>query len=65
MPSFWAGVVESDRYIVFRFGVFEADLGTRELRKHGVRVKLQEQPFAILEAQREFQAVTGDGRRGL
>jgi len=31
-----------------RFGVFEVDLQTGELRKHGVRVKLQEQPFQIL-----------------
>lgn len=32
-----------------RFGVFELDLRTRELRKHGVKIKLQHQPFAILE----------------
>ncbi len=31
-----------------RFGVFEADLHNRELRKSGVRIKLQDQPFAIL-----------------
>src|SRR5487761_1770797 len=31
-----------------RFGVFEVDLQTGELRKHGVRVKLREQPFQIL-----------------
>ena len=30
------------------FGVFEADLRTAELRKYGVRIKLQEQPFQIL-----------------
>jgi eukaryotic-like serine/threonine-protein kinase len=30
------------------FGVFEADLKTAELRKHGIRIKLQEQPFQIL-----------------
>ena len=34
----------------FRFGVFEVDLGSRELRKRGVRVKLQDQPFRVLEA---------------
>ena len=33
---------------VFRFGVFELDLGARELRKSGIRIKLQEQPFLIL-----------------
>jgi Tol biopolymer transport system component/DNA-binding winged helix-turn-helix (wHTH) protein len=32
----------------FRFGVFEIDPSARELRKHGVRVKLQDQPFAVL-----------------
>ena len=33
---------------VVRFGVFEANLSARELRKHGVRVRLSGQPFAIL-----------------
>jgi TolB-like protein/DNA-binding winged helix-turn-helix (wHTH) protein len=31
-----------------RFGTFEADLNTRELRKSGLRIKLQGQPFEIL-----------------
>ncbi|HET6933161.1 MAG TPA: tetratricopeptide repeat protein [Candidatus Acidoferrum sp.] len=31
-----------------RFGVFEADLEAGELRKHGLRLKLSEQPFQIL-----------------
>jgi DNA-binding winged helix-turn-helix (wHTH) protein len=31
-----------------RFGVFELDLRAGELRKHGMRVRLQEQPFQIL-----------------
>jgi TolB-like protein/DNA-binding winged helix-turn-helix (wHTH) protein/Flp pilus assembly protein TadD len=31
-----------------RFGVFEVDLRAGELRKHGVRLRLQEQPFQIL-----------------
>jgi TolB-like protein/DNA-binding winged helix-turn-helix (wHTH) protein len=31
-----------------RFGVFEADLTSGELRKHGLRIKLQDQPFQIL-----------------
>jgi TolB-like protein/DNA-binding winged helix-turn-helix (wHTH) protein/Flp pilus assembly protein TadD len=30
------------------FGVFELDLRAGELRKHGVRVRLQEQPFQVL-----------------
>jgi DNA-binding winged helix-turn-helix (wHTH) protein len=33
-----------------RFGVFEFDPQTRELTKHGVRLKLQEQPIQILAA---------------
>src|SRR5205085_6471566 len=33
---------------VLRFGVFEADLRTGELRKHGTRIKLQDQPFQVL-----------------
>ena len=31
-----------------RFSNFEVDLRARELRKHGVRIKLQDQPFQIL-----------------
>ena len=33
-----------------RFGVFEADLHTGELRKNGMKVRLQEQPFQVLAA---------------
>ncbi len=33
---------------VYRFGVFQVNLATRELRKHGVRVRLPGQPFCIL-----------------
>ena len=32
-----------------RFGVFEVDLAQRELRKRGLRIRLQEKPFKILE----------------
>src|SRR6516162_3112103 len=31
-----------------RFGVFELDPHTAVLRKYGVRIKLQDQPFAVL-----------------
>jgi TolB-like protein/DNA-binding winged helix-turn-helix (wHTH) protein/Flp pilus assembly protein TadD len=31
-----------------RFGIFEVDLRAGELRKHGLRVRLQEQPFKVL-----------------
>jgi DNA-binding winged helix-turn-helix (wHTH) protein/Flp pilus assembly protein TadD len=33
---------------VLRFGVFQINLAARELRKHGVRVRLPGQPFCIL-----------------
>ena len=34
---------------VVRFGAFELDLRVGELRKAGVRVSLQDQPFKVLE----------------
>ena len=33
---------------VLRFGLFEVDLRGRELRRSGVKLKLQEQPFEVL-----------------
>ena len=33
-----------------RFGIFEVDLSSGELRKQGVKIKLQEQPFRALAA---------------
>jgi DNA-binding winged helix-turn-helix (wHTH) protein len=33
---------------ILRFGVFEVHLRSGELRKQGVRIKLQEQPFHVL-----------------
>jgi Tol biopolymer transport system component/DNA-binding winged helix-turn-helix (wHTH) protein len=33
---------------IIRFGVFEVDLHSGELRRNGLKVKLQEQPFQIL-----------------
>jgi Tol biopolymer transport system component/DNA-binding winged helix-turn-helix (wHTH) protein len=33
---------------VIRFGVFEVDLHSQELRKHGVRLRLSGQPFQVL-----------------
>jgi cholera toxin transcriptional activator len=32
-----------------RFGVFEVDLRAGELRKQGVKIKLQDQPFQLLQ----------------
>jgi DNA-binding winged helix-turn-helix (wHTH) protein len=36
------------RPAIVRFGVFEADLDARELRKQGRRLRLQDQPFSLL-----------------
>lgn len=41
--------------LIVRFGPFEADLSAGQLRKHGFRVKLQDQPFSILAAFLEHQ----------
>ena len=45
---------------VLYFGVFEVDLQESELRKSGVRIKLQEQPFQILTTllERPGQTIT-------
>jgi eukaryotic-like serine/threonine-protein kinase len=43
-----------------RFGSFELDLKTRELRKRGIKIKLQDQPFDVLAVllERPGQLVT-------
>jgi len=33
---------------LLRFGIFEVDLAAGELRKNGIKIKLQEQPFQVL-----------------
>lgn len=40
----------NSRKKLIRFGIFEVDLVSGELRKQGVRVKLQDQPFQVLIA---------------
>jgi DNA-binding winged helix-turn-helix (wHTH) protein len=35
---------------MYRFGPFEADFSRWELRKHGLRLKVQEQPLRVLQA---------------
>ena len=42
------GTESHKRPRIVRFGTFEADLATRELRKSGVRIKLHGQPFEVL-----------------
>ena len=33
---------------IIRFGLFEVDLRAGELRKNGVKIRLQQQPFQIV-----------------
>ncbi len=49
-PNGWSPSVKqaSRSAEVIRFHVFEVDTVTGELRKHGLRIKLQEQPFQVL-----------------
>jgi len=46
---------------VLRFGVFQVDVRAGELRKNGVKLKLQEQPFRVLCLLLEHPI--GSGRR--
>src|SRR5713226_5893703 len=45
---------------ILRFGIFEVDLRSSELRKKGVRIKLRDQPFQVLKLllQRSGELVT-------
>jgi Tol biopolymer transport system component/DNA-binding winged helix-turn-helix (wHTH) protein len=54
--------IEGSRQGRVRFGAFEVDMRTAEVRKHGLRVRLQEQPFQILAAllERPGEIVTRD-----
>ena len=47
----------ADRAQVVKFGIFELDLRARELRRRGVRIRLQEQSFQVLS---EFLARPGE-----
>jgi eukaryotic-like serine/threonine-protein kinase len=50
---------------ILRFGMFEVDVRAGELRKQGVRIKLQEQPFHVLTVllQRPDEVVTREELR--
>ncbi|HUE56305.1 MAG TPA: winged helix-turn-helix domain-containing protein [Candidatus Udaeobacter sp.] len=50
---------------ILRFGVFEVDLRSGELRKQGQRIRLQEQPFRVLAVllQRPGEVVTREELR--
>ena len=41
-------MADVERAGIIRFGLFEVDLRTGELRKNGMKIKLQEQPFQVL-----------------
>jgi TolB-like protein/DNA-binding winged helix-turn-helix (wHTH) protein len=43
------GTISPSKLECIRFGVFELDVRSRELRKQGVKVRLQEQPFQVLQ----------------
>jgi eukaryotic-like serine/threonine-protein kinase len=49
----------------YRFGTFEVDVGAGELRRHGLRIKLQDQPFhlLVLLLQHPGQVITRDELR--
>src|SRR5277367_6494221 len=42
-------MAQSDATTIIRFGLFEIDLGRSTLTRQGVRLRIQEQPFRILE----------------
>jgi eukaryotic-like serine/threonine-protein kinase len=48
-----------------RFGTFEVDIGAGELRRHGLRIKLQDQPFQVLILLLQYpgRAITRDELR--
>jgi cholera toxin transcriptional activator len=58
-------IVPSPAGQIARFGVFELDLSSGELRKSGVRLRLQEQPFQVLALllERAGKVVTRDELR--
>jgi eukaryotic-like serine/threonine-protein kinase len=57
--------LETQPASVLRFGVFEVDLRAGELRKQGVRIKLQEQPLSVLKIllERSGEVVTREELR--
>lgn len=55
-------LIEEPARVSVRFGAFEANLRAGELRKHGYKIKLQQQPFRLLEVllRNSGQVVTRD-----
>src|SRR5579864_2499067 len=49
IPNFPVGLTNGNNHSeTHRFGVFEINLRAGELRRNGVKIKLQEQPFQVL-----------------
>lgn len=42
------GAGDASRVLAYRFGAFDVNPGNGELRKAGIRIRLQEQPFQVL-----------------
>jgi TolB-like protein/DNA-binding winged helix-turn-helix (wHTH) protein/Tfp pilus assembly protein PilF len=62
----WSAQMPQERKTqVLRFGVFEANISARELRKHGTQVRLRGQPFCILSMllEKPGEVVTRDEMR--
>ena len=62
--------IHPSRNRTIHFGEYELDVRAGELRKQGVRIKLQEQPFQILQTLLErpgevIHATSCAGRSGL
>jgi DNA-binding winged helix-turn-helix (wHTH) protein len=57
--------LEAQSCSILRFGVFEVDVRAGEVRRQGVRIKLQEQPFHVLTVllQRTGEVVTREELR--
>jgi cholera toxin transcriptional activator len=45
---YWLAMEAAPEKRFAKFGPYDADLRTGELRKHGIRLRLQEQPFQVL-----------------
>jgi TolB-like protein/DNA-binding winged helix-turn-helix (wHTH) protein len=60
-----AGKSELPASHILRFGVFQVNFAARELRKHGVRIRLPGQPFCVLSIllERPGQIVSRDEMR--
>ena len=60
-PTNGAATVNNGNQTI-RFGAFEADLPSGEIRKSGSRIKLQDQPFKVLQILLEHPGEPGHSR---